>query len=56
MRGREIAYAGAQIGGRLIEAGDEADILAVRFDEIGALALTKAASRELIERIMRTYT
>lgn len=56
VRGREIAYAGAQIGGRLIEAGDEADILAVRFDEIGALALTKAASRELIERIMRTYT
>lgn len=53
--GREVAYAGAQIGGRMIEAGDEAEIMAVRFDEIGALALSKAASRDLIERTVRTY-
>jgi transcriptional regulator with XRE-family HTH domain len=55
LQGREIAYAGAQIGGRLIEAGDEADILAVRFEEIGASAESKDASRELIVRTMRMY-
>ncbi|MFF5263133.1 DUF5753 domain-containing protein [Actinomadura viridis] len=53
--GREVAYAGAQVGGRLIEAGDQADILAIRFDQIGALALSRAASRDLIERTMRRY-
>lgn len=55
IRGREVAYAGAQIGGRLIEAGDQADILAIRFDQIGAMALSRAASRDLIEQTMRTY-
>jgi transcriptional regulator with XRE-family HTH domain len=55
VRGREVAYAGAQRGGRLIEAGDEADILTVRFDQIGALALSRDASRELIEQTMGTY-
>lgn len=55
VHGREIAYAGAQIGGRLIEAGDEADILGVRFDEIGAVALSKAASMDLIEETVRAY-
>lgn len=55
VHGREVAYAGAQIGGRMIEAGDEAEVLALRFDEIGALALSRDASRELIERTARTY-
>jgi hypothetical protein len=55
IKGREIAYAGAQIGGRLIEAGDEAEILAVRFEEIGALAESRDASRDLIIRTLRTY-
>ncbi|XVQ12722.1 helix-turn-helix domain-containing protein [Spirillospora sp. CA-255316] len=55
VHGREVAYAGAQIGGRLIEAGDEADILTVRFDQIGALASSKAASKQLIEQTMRMY-
>ncbi|GAA4316499.1 Scr1 family TA system antitoxin-like transcriptional regulator [Actinomadura luteofluorescens] len=53
--GREIAYAGAQIDGRLIEAGEQADVLAIRFDQIGAMALSRAASKDLIERTMRTY-
>ncbi|WP_349666483.1 DUF5753 domain-containing protein [Actinomadura xylanilytica] len=53
--GREVAYAGAQVGGRLIEAGDEADILAVRFDEIGALALSRAASLDLMRRTIGVY-
>ncbi|MFD0688837.1 helix-turn-helix domain-containing protein [Actinomadura fibrosa] len=52
---RELAYAGAQIGGRLIEAGDEAATLAIRFEQIGALALSRDASLELIDRTMRTY-
>ncbi|NKZ03851.1 helix-turn-helix domain-containing protein [Actinomadura latina] len=55
IRGREVAYAGAQIGGRLIEAGDQADTLTIRFDQIGANALSRAASKDLIERTMRTY-
>ncbi|GAB3666563.1 helix-turn-helix transcriptional regulator [Actinocorallia lasiicapitis] len=55
VHGREAAYAGAQIGGRLIEAGDQADILAVRFDQIGAMALSRDASRDLFERTLRTY-
>ncbi|MFI0443824.1 helix-turn-helix domain-containing protein [Actinomadura sp. 6N118] len=52
---REIAYAGAQIGGRLIEAGDEATILAIRFDEVGALALPRGPSLETIERAMGAF-
>lgn len=52
---RELAYAGAQIGGRLIENGDEVGTLAIRFEQIGALALSRDASRDLIEQTMRTY-
>lgn len=52
---RNIAYAGAQIGGRLIEAGDEVGTLALWFDQIGALALNKDASRDLIEQEMRKF-
>jgi len=55
LKGREIAYAGAQLGGRLIEAPDEVEILAVKFEEIGALAESRDASRELIVRTMRMY-
>jgi hypothetical protein len=55
IRGREVAYAGAQIGGRLIEAGDQADVMAVRFDQIGAMVLSRVASKELIEQLMRMY-
>nr|WP_301175641.1 DUF5753 domain-containing protein [Actinomadura geliboluensis] len=49
IRSRELAYAGAQIGGRMIEAGDEVTTVAIRFEQIGALALSRDASRELIE-------
>jgi len=55
LKGRELAYAGAQIGGRLIEAGDEAKTVGVRFDEIGALAESRDASRDLIVQTMRMY-
>ncbi|MGP4023460.1 helix-turn-helix domain-containing protein [Actinomadura sp. 3N407] len=52
---RSVAYAGAQIGGRLIEASDEVTTLGVRFDQIGAFALSQDASRKLIEQGMRDY-
>jgi hypothetical protein len=53
--GRDVAYAVAQVAGRLIEAGDESGTLDLRFDEIGAVALSRADSRALIEQTMRTY-
>ncbi|MER6815700.1 helix-turn-helix transcriptional regulator [Spirillospora sp. NPDC000708] len=53
--GREIAYAGAQLGGRLIEAGAETASLGIKFDQIGALALSRDDSQVLIEETMRAY-
>ncbi|MFA1545021.1 helix-turn-helix domain-containing protein [Actinomadura chokoriensis] len=53
---RYVAYVGAQLGGRLIEGGDETAALALRFAKIGAVALSKNDSRSLIEQTMRTYT
>lgn len=50
-----MAYVGAQLGGRLIEGGDEIAKLAIRFAQIGAVALSKSDSRDLIEQTMRTY-
>ncbi|MFI0407682.1 Scr1 family TA system antitoxin-like transcriptional regulator [Actinomadura sp. 3N508] len=55
IKSREVAYAGAQLSGRLIEAGGETAALTIKFDQIGALALSRDASLELIERTMRTY-
>lgn len=55
VRDRQVGYAAAQIGGRLIEAGTETSTLGVRFDQIGALALSRDASRDLIEKTLRTY-
>lgn len=52
---REVAYAVAQVAGRLIETGDESAVLGVRFDQIGALALPRAESKALIEQTMRMY-
>ncbi|RAY14473.1 hypothetical protein DPM19_16100 [Actinomadura craniellae] len=52
---RCVAYAVAQIGGRLIEAGTEASTLGVRFDQIGALALSRDDSRKLVEQTLRMY-
>lgn len=52
---REVAYVGAQLGGRLIEGGDEIAALSIRFAQIGAVALSKDDSRDLIERTKRAY-
>jgi len=53
---RDIAYVGAQGGGRLIEGTAEVRELGVKFDRIGAKALSQDDSRTLIERLMETLT
>ncbi len=53
--GRQISYAGAQLAGRLIEAGDEVASLAIHFDQLGALALSRDDSRKLIEKVRESY-
>jgi transcriptional regulator with XRE-family HTH domain len=53
--GREAAYAGAQIGGRLIETGSEVRSLSVDYDHIGAESLPRSSSRDLIKQLLETY-
>jgi transcriptional regulator with XRE-family HTH domain len=55
LAGREAAYAGAQIGGRLIETGTEARALSIEYDQIGAESLPQSSSRNLIRQLMETY-
>ncbi|RFU41385.1 XRE family transcriptional regulator [Actinomadura logoneensis] len=52
---REVAYVGAQLGGRLIEGGEETEVLGIRCDQIGDLAMSKADSRSLILETKRGY-
>ncbi|MGW3770586.1 helix-turn-helix domain-containing protein [Actinomadura verrucosospora] len=52
LESRDIAYSGAQNGGRLIETPGEVRELSVMFDRIGAKAASEAASREIIYRYM----
>ncbi|MBW8481400.1 helix-turn-helix domain-containing protein [Actinomadura parmotrematis] len=52
---RRVAYAAAQIGGRLIEDTAEVSTLGIRFDQIGALALSRDASIELIQSAVRKF-
>ncbi|TDC07190.1 helix-turn-helix domain-containing protein [Actinomadura bangladeshensis] len=56
MESRDIAYAGAQYGGRLIEAPNEIRDLWATFDRIGAKALPEDASRALVEHYLEQYT
>ncbi|GLZ06287.1 transcriptional regulator [Actinomadura sp. NBRC 104412] len=53
---RDIAFAGAQKGGRLIEDPNEVSELAFMFDRIGAKAASEADSRALIERWLEEYS
>ncbi|HEU5159528.1 MAG TPA: helix-turn-helix transcriptional regulator [Streptosporangiaceae bacterium] len=55
LAGREAAYAGAQIGGRLIEAGSEVRTLSIEYDQIGAESLPQSSSRGLIRQLMEIY-
>jgi DNA-binding XRE family transcriptional regulator len=52
---RDIAYAGAQGGGRLIEMPDEIKQFADTFERIGAKADSQDASRELIRKYLERY-
>jgi hypothetical protein len=56
MESRDVAYSGAQNGGRLIEGTGEVKELAVKFDHIGAKAASEDASRALIEQYLERYT
>jgi hypothetical protein len=56
MESRDVAYAGAQRGGRLIEATGEVRDLRVDFERIGHKALCEDDSRTLIEQYLETYT
>ncbi|NVI87522.1 helix-turn-helix transcriptional regulator [Actinomadura sp. BRA 177] len=55
LENRDIGYAGAQKGGRLIEGPSEARELSFIFDRIGAKAASEDDSRSLIERYLETY-
>ncbi|MCO5989938.1 helix-turn-helix transcriptional regulator [Actinoallomurus spadix] len=54
VEGRDIAYAGAARGGRLIEMCGEVDQFRLDFDLIGQKAASDDASRVLIERRLET--
>ncbi|GAA1809760.1 helix-turn-helix transcriptional regulator [Actinomadura chokoriensis] len=56
LEGRDVAYAGAQNGGRLVEAPGEVREFWTTFDRIGAKALPLDASRALIEQYLEKYT
>jgi hypothetical protein len=52
----DIAYAGAQKGGRLIEDPGEIGELAFKFDRVGAKAASEDDSRALIKRWLEEYS
>jgi transcriptional regulator with XRE-family HTH domain len=56
MESRDVAYSGAQNGGRLIETPGEVREMSVMFDRIGANAASLEASREIIKRYLESYT
>ncbi|QKW38324.1 helix-turn-helix transcriptional regulator [Actinomadura sp. NAK00032] len=53
--GRDVAYAGAQNGGRLIEVPGEVREFWTKFEHIGAKALPEDASRALVEQYLEQY-
>jgi transcriptional regulator with XRE-family HTH domain len=55
LESRDVAYAGAQRGGRLIEATGEVRELRVDYERIGMKALPEDASRALFERLLEKH-
>ncbi|GLZ05739.1 transcriptional regulator [Actinomadura sp. NBRC 104412] len=53
---RDVAYSGAQNGGRLIETPREVRELSHILDRIGVKAASEEASRQIIERYLETYS
>jgi len=56
LENRDVAFAGAQNCGRLIETPGEVRELGVRFDRIGAKATSNDVSREILTRYLERYT
>ncbi|MFI0355141.1 helix-turn-helix transcriptional regulator [Actinomadura sp. 9N407] len=56
LEGRDVAFAGAQNGGRLIEAPGETRHFSTMFDRIGAKALPEDASVGLVDQYLENYT
>ncbi|SEG55043.1 hypothetical protein SAMN04489712_106199 [Thermomonospora echinospora] len=56
LEGRDVAYAGAQNSGRLIEEPVEVRETINNFDRIGAKALPEGATRSLIDQYLEGYT
>lgn len=52
---RDIAYSGAQNGGRLIEMPGEVRELSVKLDRIGAKAASEDASRDILKQYLERY-
>jgi transcriptional regulator with XRE-family HTH domain len=52
----DIAYTEATEGGRLVLDGGDVQRFVVRFDEIGADAMSRSESRGMIERVVETMT
>jgi transcriptional regulator with XRE-family HTH domain len=55
MEARDVAYAGAQRGGRLIETPAEVRALALDYDRIGQRAHSDQESRHLIEQALEAH-
>ncbi|MFI0350722.1 Scr1 family TA system antitoxin-like transcriptional regulator [Actinomadura sp. 9N407] len=55
LESRDVAYAGAQSGGRLIESPSEIRALRDRFDRIGAKAASEDASCDIIKQYLERY-
>lgn len=53
---RDVAHAGAQNCGRLIEGPSEVRDFSTKFERIGAKALPEDASRALVEQYLEQYT
>ncbi|MFC4910018.1 helix-turn-helix domain-containing protein [Actinomadura gamaensis] len=54
--GRDVAYAGAQNGGRMIETPGEVRELSVMFDRSGSKAASEDGSREIIWQHLERYS
>ncbi|WP_026413592.1 helix-turn-helix domain-containing protein [Actinomadura oligospora] len=48
--GRDVAYVWAQIGGKVVHVSDQVRDLSLRWDRMGAKALTEDSTRELIRQ------
>jgi transcriptional regulator with XRE-family HTH domain len=56
LEGRDVAYSGAQNGGRLIETPGEVRQMSVKFDRISAEAASLDASREILKHYLERYS